>query len=122
MEEMEKSRSWRFSGLSNATVYLDNGPTSEAGPVVAIYISMYRKQTQHGGYYAALFLLLEETELHEFRRVGSCQVANGQVNNDDSDWYFGVDHGFLPCHAEEQIPREELESRVKWTREELRII
>lgn len=122
MKEMENSRWWTFSGLFDATLYLDNAQACEPGPVVAIYIGWYRRSTEYGGCDVALFLLLEETGQHEFKRVGSCEVVNSQYNVIDYDWEFGVDGRFLPCDAEEQIPREELESMVKWTREELRII
>jgi len=123
MQETGICRSWTFSGLFDAEVYLDNTQIGETGICVAIYIGRFRKHGQYGSCNVALFLRLKEIGQHEFRRVGYCEAENSQFNvDDDDDWYFGVAGGFLPADAEEQIPPEELESRVKWTREELRII
>jgi hypothetical protein len=123
MEGVEGSRSCVFSGLFDATVYLDDTQVHETKQLVALYIGRFREQGQYGSWDVASFLLLEEAGQHEFRRVGLCEARNGQYkNDDDDDWYFGVDGGFLPCDADEQISLEKLEARVKWTREELRII
>jgi hypothetical protein len=69
----------------------------------------------------ASFLLLEETGPHEFRRVGFCRAAHSYHDN-ERGWYFGVDHGFQGLESYEEMSPEELEARVKWKREELRII
>ena len=123
MQEVEGSRSWTFSGLYDADVYLDNTQVGETEQLVAIYIGISEKNIESGIRSIASFLLLEETGQHEFRRVESCEVHNSQRNNnDDDDWYFGVNGGFLPWDAEDQIPLEELEAWVKWTREEFRIV
>jgi hypothetical protein len=71
--------------------------------------------------YEALFLLLEETGPLEFRRVGFCSAADGSYDN-ESGWDFGVDHGFQGLGLYAEMSPEELEARVKWNREELRII
>lgn len=69
----------------------------------------------------ALFLLLEETGPHEFRRIGFCRAEDGYYEN-ECGWYFGVDYGFQGLESYEEMSPEELEARVKWKREELRII
>lgn len=78
-------------------------------------------QTSVMGVNEALFLLLEETGPHEFRRIGFCRAADGYHEN-ECGWYFGVDHGFQGLESCEEMSPEELEARVKWKREELRII
>jgi hypothetical protein len=68
----------------------------------------------------ALFLLLEETGQHEFRRVGLCETHDGGTH--ERSKHFDPEGGFLRPEPPGRMLLEKLKASVKWQREVLRII
>jgi hypothetical protein len=94
-------------------VHLDDDLRYTATELKLLYIGKFRysfsPEVQR-----ALFLLLEKTGQHLFKRIGFCE-ADDDVSNE----HFNVKEGFQDSRSRKM---GDPKAGAKWTREELRIV
>lgn len=94
-------------------MYLDDDLRYTARELKLLYIGTFRRSFSAKAQ-RALFLLLEETGQHLFKRIGFCEAYD-----DISNEHFNVKEGFQDSSSRKM---GDPKAGAKWTREELRIV